>query len=135
MELCPFKTIHVYYLNKSIDLLEKWQNLTTNLVSQWIQLHLIFFIEYEFWQIYYGLHFLLISFMLVKFPKDQILIVISSIKCLNFKFCVIKLCTKNKLIDWIVNNKINFGNKLCYSLGLKLYLISFYWVWILTNPP
>ena len=78
MKLCQFKTIHVYYLNKSIDLLEKWQNLATNLVNQWLQLH-YFFIEYKFWQIYYGLHFFLISFMLVKFPKDQTLIVTSSI--------------------------------------------------------
>ena len=94
-----------------------------------------FFIKYEFWQIHQGLHFLLTSFILAKFPKNQTLIVMLSIKCLNFKFCGIKICTKNKFIDWIVNNRINFGYKICYSLKLKLQLISFYWVWILTIPP
>ena len=59
----------------------------------------IFFIEYEFWQIHHGLHILLISFMFAKFPKDQTLIIMLSTKYLNFKFCSIKLCTKNKFID------------------------------------
>ena len=38
------------------------------------------------------------------FKKNQRSIVMSSIKCLNFKFCDIKLCLKNKFISQIINN-------------------------------
>ena len=42
--------------------------------------------------------------MLAKFQEDKKLIVISSINCLNLKFCSLKLYIKYKLIDHIVNN-------------------------------
>ena len=41
-----------------------------------------------------GLHYLLISFMLAKFPKNQRSLAMSSINCLNYMF--LKLCIKNK---------------------------------------
>ena len=45
------------------------------------------------------MHVLIIPSMLAKFQEDQRSTVMSSIKCLNFKFfCSIKLCTKNKYI-------------------------------------
>ena len=45
------------------------------------------------------MHVLIISSMLAKFQENQRSTVMSSIKCLNFKFfCSIKLCTKNKYI-------------------------------------
>ena len=48
--------------------------------------------------------FLLISSMLENFPKDQRYIIMSSIKCLNFKFLQSKIMHKNKFMDRIVNN-------------------------------
>ena len=42
--------------------------------------------------------------MLENFPKDQRYIIMSSIKCLNFKFLQSKIMHKNKFMDQIVNN-------------------------------
>ena len=42
--------------------------------------------------------------MLAKFKEDQRSIAISSIECLNFQFCDMKLCIKNKFNDRILNN-------------------------------
>ena len=52
-----------------------------------IKLHLIFFLlDVNFDKFTVRLHFLFIYSMFVKFSEDQILIVMSSIKYLNFKF-------------------------------------------------
>ena len=42
--------------------------------------------------------------MFAKFVENQRSMVISTIKCLNFMFCNLKLCIKNKFINRIVNN-------------------------------
>ena len=42
--------------------------------------------------------------MLANFQENQKLIVMLSIKCLNFNFCSLKLCIKNKFMNQIVNN-------------------------------
>ena len=49
------------------------------------------------------LHYLHIFFMLIKFQGDQLLIVMSSINCLNSSFYSLKQCIKDKFIDQIVN--------------------------------
>ena len=46
----------------------------------------IFLLNVNFVNIVFGLHVLIISFILAKFQKYQRSIAMSSIKCLNFKF-------------------------------------------------
>ena len=57
----------------------------------------------------------IISYVLVKFQDDKKLIIMLSIKCLNFKFFECKFMQKNNLIDQIINN-ILFGQNLTYVL-------------------
>ena len=49
------------------------------------------------------LHNLYIFVMITKFQGDQILIVMSSINCLNSSFCSLKKCIKDEFIDQMVN--------------------------------
>ena len=58
------------------------------------------FIGCEFENSIIRLHFFLIFLIFAKFQKDQKLIVMLSIKCLNFKFCDLKLCIK-KQVYWL----------------------------------
>ena len=60
------------------------------------------------------LYILIISSVLVKLKKkrkNERSIYMLSLKCLNFKFCDLKLCIKNNFIDWMVNS-IQFGKNL-----------------------
>ena len=57
------------------------------------------------------LYILIISSVLVKKKKNERSISMLSLKCLNFKFCDLKLCIKNNFIDRMVNS-IQFGKNL-----------------------
>ena len=63
-----------------------------------------FLLDVNFENLIVELYVLIISSMIANFQEDQRLIVILSIKYLNFKFFSLKLCIKNKFIDIIVNN-------------------------------
>ena len=65
---------------------------------------IIFLLDVNFEILIVELYVLIISSMIANFQEDQRLIVILSIKYLNFKFFSLKLCIKNKFIDIIVNN-------------------------------
>ena len=69
-----------------------------------LQLHNISLLYVNFDESIIRLYFLLTSFILAKFLKHQKSITMSSITCLNLNFCSLKLCMKNKFMDWIVNN-------------------------------
>ena len=59
------------------------------------------------------MYILIISFVLVKLKKkkNERSISMLSLKCLNFKFCDLKLYIKNNFIDRMVNS-IQFGKNL-----------------------
>ena len=67
----------------------------------------IFILSVKFENLTIRLHVFIIFFMLAKFQnfkkiKDQLLCHQTNVKISGF--CNIKLCIKNKFIDWIVNN-------------------------------
>ena len=64
----------------------------------------IFLLNVNFDKFTIELHFLIISLMFAKFLEDQKSLVALLIKYLNFKFCSLKLCIKNKSINRRVNN-------------------------------
>ena len=39
------------------------------------------------------------------------------------------------IVRILINFKTKFSYKISCSLRLQTYLITFYWMWILTNPP
>ena len=69
----------------------------------WLQLYLIFLLYVNFDKSTIELLFLLITSILAKFLEDQRLILMSSIKCLNFKFLYFKIMDK-KLVYGLNSN-------------------------------
>ena len=71
----------------------------------------IFLLNVKFSKFSIGLHFLLIFSILAKFLKDQRSIIMSLIKCLNFKFLQFKIMhKKGKIFKFLFLNK-NFHEK------------------------
>ena len=71
--------------------------------------------EVNFDKLTIRLYFFLISFMVAKILENSRSIAMSSINCLNYKFCSLKLCIKYKLIDHRKNN-IQLAQNLTYVL-------------------
>ena len=70
----------------------------------------MFLLDINFDKFIIRLYFFIIFFILAKFEENKRLIVMSSIKYLNFKLCI-----KNNFIDQIVKN-IRFERNLTYIL-------------------
>ena len=79
-----------------------WQSLAPNMLgANSYNSNQYLFIKGEFWQIHH--YITLSSHILHTFKKSNINSFIIN-KCLNFNFCDIRLCIKNKLIYQITNN-------------------------------